>query len=338
MYSVYWSSNSAWGNWANVFDAASPDRTYRIFEPVLSMEDNTAGTFEYTIYNSNPSYTNVVILDTIISIVRNGTKIWEGRVTNSEMQFDGSKKVTCEGALAYFNDTIQPLYRTNTNTTALLFAHIIGEHNQKVETYKQFKIGTITVEKDIDYLYELNYENSMECLSKLIETFGGHFRIRYVGNDKYIDWIADYLTLSKQSVEFGVNLLDYATSFDIDDICTVVVPLGASLQDVEDARVNEYNKDKPRDQQIKATELANGDDRLTCAAANNGSIYVYSEEAIKNFGWIEKTLDLDDVTDPAKLVEYAKQYLEAEQFNKLTIDVTALDMSYNNSRRAWIID
>ena len=45
---------------------------------------------------------------------------------------------------------------------------------------------------------------------------------------------------------------------------------------------------------------------LTVESVNNGSLYVQSDEAVKNYGWIVKTVSWDDVSDPAVLLEKAK--------------------------------
>ena len=49
-------------------------------------------------------------------------------------------------------------------------------------------------------------------------------------------------------------------------------------------------------------------------------MYVQSNEAVAAYGWIEKTVTWDDVSDPAVLLEKAKTYLTDIQFDNLELE------------------
>lgn len=57
-------------------------------------------------------------------------------------------------------------------------------------------------------------------------------------------------------------------------------------------------------------------------------MYVQSDAAMKAYGWIEKTVTWDDVTDPAVLLEKAKAYLTDLQFDNMELELSALDLHY----------
>lgn len=46
------------------------------------------------------------------------------------------------------------------------------------------------------------------------------------------------------------------------------------------------------------------------------------------YGWIEKTVTWDDVSDPAVLLEKAKEYLKDIQFDNMELELSALDLHY----------
>lgn len=58
------------------------------------------------------------------------------------------------------------------------------------------------------------------------------------------------------------------------------------------------------------------------------------------YGWVEKQVTWDDVSDPEQLLENAKQYLTVGQFDNLTLSVKALDMRVLGADidAVWILD
>lgn len=68
------------------------------------------------------------------------------------------------------------------------------------------------------------------------------------------------------------------------------------------------------------------DTYTTVESANNGSLYVTNEDAITNYGWIEKQITWSNITDPQELKNVAEKYLKEGQFDEMTLDLTAVDM------------
>ena len=67
---------------------------------------------------------------------------------------------------------------------------------------------------------------------------------------------------------------------------------------------------------------------LTVESVNNGSMYVKSDEAFAAYGWIEKVVTWNDVSDPVVLLEKAKAYLRDLQFDNMELELSALDLHY----------
>lgn len=320
MYSAYLTKYDDAGNKTSLYfyDDSTVIPEAKILSPVLTMEENKAGSFEFTMIPGNIGYEDMELFKTFVTVYRNGKELWEGRVIDEQMDFFKRKSITCEGELAYFNDVCHPytVYRFQTGTQYL--SGLLYAYNDKVPDHMKFELGAVTV--NIDVFPEekvVNYESVMELLQELNEKYGGIFRVRKANGKRYLDWLDDYPRVCSQPIEFGNNLLDYTHSFDVTDLCTVVIPLGEKIEVIDEG------SDKPK----------NPNERLTCAAANNGSPYVVSEEALAKFGWIERVLDCEDVTSEGTLLSEGKKYLAEEQFDKMTIEITALDLSYLNDKR-----
>lgn len=85
---------------------------YIIYDPVLTREANQAGLFECNIppynngYDSFSTYGENVsgILDTYVSVYRDGDPIWQGRITEITIDFNKNKHIYAEGDMALYND------------------------------------------------------------------------------------------------------------------------------------------------------------------------------------------------------------------------------------------
>lgn len=292
----------------------------KLISPKLTLEENKAGSFEFTIAPGGLCYDEFTKLTSYVIVTKLGREIWEGRVIDEQMDFFKRKTITCEGEFAYFNDICHPYFIYKFQSGMQYLSGLLYVYNDKVPDHMKFELGMVTVDLDnFPEQVQVNYESIMELLKELHDTYGGIFRVRKETNVdgtnvRYLDWLEDYPRVSTQPIEFGNNLLDYTHSFDITDLCTVVIPLGET---------------------IGSDETGNPDERLTCADANDGSPYVVSEEAVEKFGWIEKVLDCNDVTSEGTLLSEGLRYLAEEQFDKMTIEITAFDLSYMNERSYW---
>lgn len=221
------------------------------------------------------------------------------------------KKVICEGELAYFNDSIQRPARYQGLTVRGYLETLVNIHNQQVKNQgidKTFKVGAVTVQDKNDYVYKYtNWESTLEVIkTDLLKTYGGYLRIRKENGVRYLDYLADYPNTNTQVIEFGSNLLDFTHDMVASDIVTAVIPLGARLEDV--------------------TEVEGLDAYLTIKDVNGGVDYVYSQEAVKSYGWIFKTVKWDDVHVADNLLKKGNEYLTDIQFAQITLTVSAVDL------------
>lgn len=281
----------------------------KVIEPKLSLSDNNAGSFVFKLPPTNKGYDKIQRMTTTIKITKEDEEYWEGRVLSEKIDFWNCRTITCEGELAYLNDTIQPPAEYHNKTVRGFLETLINIHNSKVGDDKKFTVGDVTVTDSNDSLYRYtNYEKTIECINnKLIDSLGGHLRIRKIDGVRYLDYLQDYPNTNSQTIEFGKNLLDFTKSFSMDEFATVIVPIGARLEESSIDALEEY---------------------LTVESVNNGSIYVTSDDAIESFGWIEKNISWDSVTKAENLLTKAKRYLSEIQFDNMVIELSALDLHY----------
>lgn len=304
MYSIY-------ADDVCIYNDAFSLENMKVVNPKLVLEDNSAGSLSITLPPSNVGYSSIQRLTTDIIVKKNDEEIWAGRVLSEENDFWNNRVLLCEGELAFLNDSIQPPAEYHDISVRRFLETMINVHNEKVKENRRFTIGAVTVVDSNDSLYRYtNYEKTIECINeKLIDRLGGHIRVRKENGVRYLDYLAEYPNTNSQTIEFSKNLLDFTRKWDLSEFCTVIVPLGSRLEESE----------------IEALEAY-----LTVASVNNGSIYVQSNDAVKNYGWIEKVVNWDDVTTASALLSKAKEYLSNVQFDSMDIELSALDLHYLN--------
>lgn len=279
--------------------------------PKLTLEDSSAGSFEITLPTTNVGYNYIQRMTTDIVVKKNGKEIWAGRVLSDGKDFWNNRSLFCEGELAFLNDTTQPPAEYHGITVRGFLETLINVHNGKVAANRRFTVGTVTVTDPNDSLYRYtNNETTIECINqKLVERLGGHLRVRKENGIRYIDYLEDMNNTNTQVIEFGKNLIDFTRNWDSAEYATVILPLGAHLEESEIQALDAY---------------------VTVEDVNGGSMYVPSAEAVAAFGWIEKVVHWDDVTSPSRLLTKAQKYLSDLQFDNLTLELTAIDMHYLN--------
>lgn len=73
--------------------------------------------------------------------------------------------------------------------------------------------------------------------------------------------------------------------------------------------------------------LVNPTGRFVITSVNDGKNYVFSQDAVDQFGWVWATNTWDDVTVPANLKTKAEEWLSSTQFETMSLKLTAADLS-----------
>ena len=241
-----------------------------ILDPILTLEDNSAGSFTFTLprdnlaygpggyYNENGKYT-VMPMTSEITIERRTKgrwgfeRIWGGRVISEEQDFDGNKMFTCEGELNYLRDTRQP-QRTFEDTVMpdKYFKTLLDTHNSKVKAKKKFYVGNCEflnwIDSDgiktTDKGRITSFEDTLTLIKNLADELKGHLVITWSSGKRYLNLYKDNgafwpKATTQNPVRFGDNLLDFTKKYEMTDLATAIIPLGARLDNANDAEVGE---------------------------------------------------------------------------------------------------
>lgn len=260
--------------------------------------------------------------------VETGLVLFRGRVRAISMEFDGSKKLTCEGAMAYLNDTTVRPYKTygtdeiecDVNAPAeanKLFEWFIEQHNAHVmNACEKFIIG-VNAGANYGKLQRgtgTRPATLKEMRDKLEKACGGWLRVRYDATGSIIDWLPDTgAAEATQRVELGSNLLDLDTQVDGKDIYTAIVPVGKTGRGEDEHKVN------------VSAETA----YVPFGFAIQGDAVV-DMTAVEKYGLIEKTMSYD-LDTPQALADKAVADLAAGKLDD-SIEVLAFDLHNLNEQ------
>ena len=261
---------------------------------------------------NHPYLSSIRPLASTIVCKKGDAVVFEGRALDNGTDFYNTHTWTCESCLAYLKDSVQSPYDYKGTLRGLLEL-FISVHNNTVEEKKRFVVGNVTVTDNNDYVSysSTDFTVTLDAIrDKLIKTHGGFLRVRYVGGVKYLDYIADFDSLSPQTVEYGKNLLDVKISRDHTDRVSVLLPLGAKIKDT-DAEGQEYETDE----------------RVQITSVNGGKNYIIDEEAAAEIGMIWRTEIWDDVTVPGNLLTKARIRLHDLAQGVTSMELTIVDES-----------
>lgn len=292
------------------------DKEAVLTNPELNLQTGYAGTLEFTIPPNNPLYDKVKNRSSMVSVFRDTTEIFYGEVRKQpKVDRYRNKNVYCAGAMSFLADSIQPQAEYHDMTPRQMIETFLDIHNNQVEDKKKIYLGVVSITDANDSLYRYtNYETTLKAIrEKLVERLGGYLRLRHENDKLYLDWITleEYGKYAGQPIEFGLNLLEYSASRSAENIATALIPLGARLEGKSD---------------IEALEKY-----VDITSVNGGSNYLYNQDAVENFGWIWATNTWQDVTEPSNLLRKGKEWLEDSQFEDLTLELTAVDLSMMDS-------
>lgn len=278
-----------------------------LLSPKVTLQDSNAGSFDFTVTPQHPKYDDIHKMSSNIQVFQDDEEIFAGRITEEKGDFYKRKNCHCEGELAYLNDTTQEPHEYHDQTVRGFLNTLLTIHNNKVASDKRFQVGIVTVTDPNDSLYRYtNFETTLTCINdKLVKSLGGHLRIRKEGGVRYLDYLADSPRTNTQVIKFGENLLDFSKNFDMNDLATVIIPLGARLDESPIEALEAYT---------------------TIESVNGGKLYLKSDSAVSKYGWIEQVVKWDNVSVPQILKDKCQAYLNDIQFENMVLEIKAIDL------------
>ena len=305
-------------------DIYGPDAEMAVLNPHLEIELNSAGSLEFTLPVENMNWNVPNVFQNEIEVWEDDKIIWFGRPLQIIRDWNNQRRVVCEGALSYFNDSIQRTWEQQpaTNKTNIsFFRHLINGHNNDVMNNKNFIADNITIESTPAYR-KTDYDTTLDCLQNMcLAVDGGYFILRkeYIWDvvrqkdvaQRYIDWYEELPENAMQDVQFGINLLDISQDLNGADICTVLIVSGK-----DDVMLNELGNKNP--------DTNNG------VGHDSGSDEIYYAPGVATYGRIVQQKSWNDYSDINELWRKAKTWMIEKNTDIPTIECSAADLYYIN--------
>jgi hypothetical protein len=287
---------------------------------------NTIDSFSFTLLPDNDGFDLIRDFTTLVSVYNTNKKRYDfyGRVlySNSAMDSNGliTKEVVCESYFGFLCDSQQPYVDTKNWTVTELLKHIVDRHNEQVEEYKRFKIGTVTVTDPNNNLYiGIQRENTWKTIQdKLIGQLGGEIRFRVESDGLYIDYLTEIGVHRSTEIKMSKNMKSITKEVDPSSFISRLIPLGCKLKE---------NKTTTDDEGNETTEEVETEERLEITSVNNGKNYIDVENGVDVYGVHVGYAYWDEVTSPSVLLTKARNYLAENNRVQVKYSITALDLS-----------
>ena len=284
-----------------VYDSRIED--YALTELTVTAALNKGGTASVGMSPGHPAYNAFTSYKTLVTIYRDNRLLFRGRALYPEDDFYNRRTITCEGERCFLRDSVIRPYVYQDSPEAI-FADLISLHNAQVDNFKQFVVGTITVTDPNNYI-RMESESALQTsdvIDKLVERCGGYviFTTNPEGQ-RVINWYEELTYQSRQVIEFGENLLDFARTAANTDLATVIIPYGA--------------KDETTGKRVDITSV------------NDGLDFIQDYDAVALRGVIAVPVYWDDITLPQNLLAKAQQELSKRKLIITSLQLTAVDLS-----------
>ena len=121
-----------------IYSDISTTESRKAITPKLTIGDNSAGSLEITLPPGNAGYDILERRTSEIVVYRDNVEVWSGRIISEKIDFWKNRILTCEGELAYLNDTVQPQHKYEEGTTVEKFLNaVLDEHNKRFNDEKR---------------------------------------------------------------------------------------------------------------------------------------------------------------------------------------------------------
>lgn len=276
-----------------------------VFDPKLELEQNKSGMLSFRISPIHRDFDEISLLSSIFEVYDSGDLIYRGRCIQASRDMQNLKTVVAEGMLGWLQDSVCSPFEFSGSLESFL-GTVLYWHNAKVRTFQQIQLGTVTVTDDHVHFSSVDYLSSWEILrTRLLDTHGGYFRIRYSSGTAYLDYLADFPNAPVYEVRPTQSLIDLLTADDSEDLYTACIPLGAEILD--------------------STGVSTGE-RLTVASVNQGNISLVNASLAPTLGTRFAPVELttwDDVTIAANLLTRGQAWLASHAALSKSITLSA---------------
>lgn len=289
------------------------DKECTVIDPEIVLKMNDSGTAKMKVPVTNPYYDSILLRKSMITVKKNDREVFYGEVRAYTGNMGLERQLTAVGALSFLSDSRQPQRNWGSMTPLQFLTGVLDIHNQQMfdDDRKKIYLGYVTVSNTLNAGAKITDNNStLDAIREnLISVHGGVLRLRHENGTLYLDYVNlnEYGNYCNQIIQLGDNIMDYTENFNAEGVKTVVIPLGAKIDDDTES---EFEK------------------RVDITSVNDNKNYIIGAgPAVDNYGYIWTTVTYDSISDPATLMTMGQTYLRETQFERATFKLTAVDLS-----------
>lgn len=172
------------------------DEELVLIDPKLTLEVNKAGSFEFKMPPNHPQYNLPVKMRSVIQVFQDDVEIFSGRPIEQKTDFYNRKFISCEGQLAYLNDSIQRPAEYHDKTVRGYLETLIENHNRQVKEVKvalKFNEQCAGESENWDYLsiFYLKDGITYAALNRVRANSLAGQTVVLPSNDFYVYWHTD---------------------------------------------------------------------------------------------------------------------------------------------------
>lgn len=316
--------------------ADSQDELF-LLNPTVKTEMGNAESMDFSVQSGTPYYDAFTQMRTYIQVVYDGVTIFYGRVLTIDNGAFGTRKIHCEGALSFLNDSYFPPKPEKSRDTQTIEEHIrevISNHNSQLnDQLREFAVGNIPgnygstssaqrIANESREFGTSSWTESKSMLEDLKSHYGGCFRTRYSGGKSYLDWMNHYFrsTVNEQTIEVGKNLIDISGTTEVNNIFTAVIPVGKAKDSDDKVYINRNGKKYMTIPEVRSF--------YTDSQLNSG--YHTADDyknAVKRYGLIFKTVEIQEASTPSELETKTAAWIKENYQGSIeSFSVKAIDL------------
>lgn len=297
----------------------------------LTQESNRADSLSVEVPPTNPLHGSFSTMSPSheVRMYDGRRELFRGRISGIDTAMDGTEKLSCEGQLAYLNDTILWDYGTYDdgsgwdlapgNARELLLWYV-AQHNRQADGSQYVTPGL--VELDTTPLARSSTQHpttGAEMRDKLLDAGYGYADMTTgPGDTRMLNVRVDGSGECSQDIEFGANLLDYARTADGSDTVTSIIPRGRRKVARPGGAGGEVEEDFYLDGSL------DGAWGTSCHISGRA---VSSDAGVAAHGVIQEVRSYDDASDQASLASAAAADLSGSRLVVESVEVSAVDLS-----------
>lgn len=337
------------------YSSISDASEVKLISPSLKLEENGPGSLTFKILPNNIGYSWMKLMTAVITVKKDNKTFWRGRVIETKIDGYNQMDVTCEGLLNVLLDSVQLPMHANTSfgnwVRYLLIDNRVDPEDTTSQTHlchnNQFvqnsidgfkRIAGVTFASGVENVisgidWYANYESTLDMINNALDAYEVKLKVYYDDTDSsggtlmHFHFFKDYeITESSQTIRFGENLINYTRNFKIEELATVIIPRGKTV-DQSETTDGDGNTTANVERPAYPYTPEDLDAYHTIADSNNPNGYYSNANAIAKYGRIIKVVDWNDIEEKANLQDLAQDYFNKMDLDNLTLEIEVFDLS-----------